>query len=125
MILKSFNIIQIVALVLLVNACTFNNEEAYFSEYKCDTTQVLYSDLTYIFSDICASCHHSSYTESEGIVFDSYEMVKASIGTGKVVPAIKHEGSFKMPEGRNKLSDCEIEQIEVWIEAGMPEFASK
>jgi hypothetical protein len=52
---------------------------------------------------------------------NSYENVKASINTGKVLPAIKHTGPYKMPYGQPMLSDCDIDKIEAWINAGMPE----
>jgi hypothetical protein len=108
-------------------SCTFQNEEDYFGEPICDSTainrdtlNVYYEELTYIFSDNCASCHNSGFTYRQGIVMDSYENVIKSMNTGKVLPAIKHEGLYKMPNGQPKLSDCEIQKIAVWIENGMP-----
>jgi hypothetical protein len=97
-------------------SCTFENEENYFNPV-CDTTTIVYNDLTYIFTNVCASCHVSpDNTPRPGIVMSNYEQVKASVLTGKVLPAIKHEGNYKMPAGQAKLSDCDIEKI-----AGMPE----
>jgi hypothetical protein len=102
-------------------SCTFENEENYFNPV-CDTTAIVYNDLTYIFTDVCASCHVSATeTPRPGIVMSNYEQVKASILTGKVLPAIKHESIYKMPAGQAKLSDCDIEKVEAWINAGMPE----
>lgn len=108
-------------------ACTFQNEEDYFVEPICDSTAIIrddltvnYEDLTYIFTGICASCHNTGLTRSPGIFMDSYENVVKSINTGKVLPAIKHEGRYKMPYDQAKLSDCEIQKIAVWIENGMP-----
>jgi hypothetical protein len=102
-------------------SCTFENEENYFNPV-CDTTTIVYNDLTYIFTNVCASCHVSpDNTPRPGIVMSNYEQVKASVLTGKVLPAIKHEGNYKMPAGQAKLSDCDIEKIEAWINAGMPE----
>ena len=108
-------------------SCTFQNEEDYFGEPICDSTKINrdnlyvdYEDLTYIFTGICASCHNSETTLKPGIVMDTYEDVVKSINTGKVLPAIKHVGSYKMPYNQAKLSDCEIQKITVWIEKGMP-----
>ncbi|HAN00019.1 MAG TPA: hypothetical protein DCQ26_15570 [Marinilabiliales bacterium] len=109
-------------LVSLVDGCTFQNEEDYFGETYCDTIDVSYEDLTYIFTDICAECHNSTETKREGINMDSYTNVKASINTELVLPAIKHETS-KMPKGRDKLSTCDISKIEAWVNAGMPEIS--
>ncbi|MCK9207345.1 MAG: hypothetical protein M0P66_09565 [Salinivirgaceae bacterium] len=110
-------------LVSLVDGCTFQNEEDYFGETYCDTIDVSYEDLTYIFTDICATCHNSIITPRPDIVMDSYENVKASINTGLVLPAINHSGDYKMPQGRDKLSTCDISKIEAWVNAGMPEIS--
>jgi len=101
-------------------SCTFSNEEDLLENFHCDTTNIVYEDLTYIFSDICANCHNSVETFRDGIVMDSYDAVKASINTGKVIPAIEHTGPFKMPYQQPMLSDCDIDKIEAWINAGMP-----
>lgn len=109
-------------------SCTFENEEDYFGIPQCDTLlvdrdtiEVYYNDLTYIFTNVCATCHNSTATYRPGIVMDSYENVVSSINTGKVIPAIQHTGKYKMPYNLPKLQECEIQRIEVWIENGMPE----
>jgi len=108
-------------LTLHFSSCTFDNEEDLLEDYVCDTIDIVYSDLTYIFEDICYDCHKTGDTYRNGIEMDDYDEVKASINTGLVLPAIKHEGSFNMPFERPKLPDCDIKKIEAWINAGMPE----
>ena len=107
-------------LLFLQSSCTFDNEEDFLKEYGCDTTNLVYNDLTYIF-DICATCHNNVDTYRDGIEMDRYQSVKSSIETGLVLPAIKHTGKYNMPDGLPKLSDCNISKIEAWINAGMPE----
>lgn len=104
----------------IVFSCTFDNEEDFLKNQICDTTDLVYNDLTHIF-DICATCHNSTSTYRVGIEMDKYESVKASINTGLVLPAIKHTGPYRMPDGLSKLSDCNISKIEAWINNGMPE----
>jgi len=102
-------------------SCTFDNEEDLLKNSQCDTTNIVYNDLTYIFSDICANCHSETFTYRDGIKMDNYQNVKASINTGKVWPAINHvDGVPPMPNGLPKLSDCELAQIKAWIDSGMP-----
>jgi len=104
--------------------CTFDNEEELLEDFDCDTTDIVYNDLTYIFSDICSNCHNESFTLANrgNIKIDSYENVKSSINTGLVWPAINHEeGVPPMPNGLPKLSDCDLNKIDAWIDAGMPE----
>lgn len=102
-------------------SCTFDNEEDLLNNFICDTNDIVYSDLTYIFTDICAVCHKEGDTYRLGIEMESYVLVKSSINTGLVLPAINHTGSFKMPFQQAKLPDCDIDKIEAWVNAGMPE----
>lgn len=111
---------------LVIEGCTFHNEEDYFEELPCDsslvdtdTISVTYNDLSYIFNGSCVQCHNIGFTNAPGIVFNDYDDVVSSIETGKVIPAIKHE-TVQMPKNQQKLSDCEIQLIEVWINRGMP-----
>ncbi len=115
-----FNIIIISFFSAFFSSCTFDNEEDFLEDYICDTIDIVYTDLTYIFS-VCATCHSEAFTYRPGIEMDSYESVKSSINTGLVLPAIKHTGPYKMPNGLPKLPDCDIKKIEAWINAGMPE----
>jgi hypothetical protein len=115
------SIILTISVLIHFTSCTFDNEEDLLKDYICDTTDVIYNDLTFIFSDICAECHNKDDTYRGGIETDTYESVKSSINTGLVLPAIKHEGDYNMPYQRAKLSDCNIKKIEAWINAGMPE----
>jgi len=114
--------ILFIALTFSINySCTFDNEEDLLKDYECDTIDVIYSDLTNIFSDICADCHSSNNTYHPDIKMDSYSNVKSSINTGLVLPAINHEdGVPPMPNGLPKLSDCDLKKIQTWIDLGMP-----
>ncbi len=102
-------------------SCTFDSEEELFESVDCDTANVSYSALTYIFTDVCSACHNSFSTYKAGIVMDSYDHVVSSIGTGLVWKAINHEeGLTPMPYQQEKLSDCDLNKINTWIENGMP-----
>lgn len=114
-------------MALLGSSCTFKNEEEYFGPAVCDSSLVLrdtvmvdYQNLSYIFTGICAQCHNSIQTPRPAIKMDTYENVVASINTGKVLPAIRHEGKYRMPYNQPKLSDCEIQRIQIWIDRNMP-----
>ncbi len=116
-----FNILILFFLSIFLSSCTFDNEEDLLEDYICDSIGLVYSDLTNIFNGICEQCHGAAISYN-GIRMDTYENVRSSVNTGKVVPAINHEpGSPQMPNGLPKLSDCNIKKIEAWINAGMPE----
>jgi len=103
-------------------SCTLQNEEDFLKDIICDTTDISYHDLTYIFTGICTDCHSELFTYRDGIEMDSYNGVKSSVNTGLVWPSINHaDGVPPMPVGISKLSDCELNKIEAWINAGMPE----
>jgi hypothetical protein len=121
---KFFLVLGFFTLYWICNStsCTFISEEELLKDIPCDTIDVLYSDLTYIFTGICSTCHNETFTYKPGIILDSYISVRSSINTGLVLPAINHsDGVPPMPSGMTKLSECDIDKIESWINAGMPE----
>lgn len=119
MVIMARKTIAFIIICFALASCTFDNEQDYF-ELKCETENLTYDSLTYIFG-ICSQCHNNASTYRTGIEMDTYESVVKSINTGLVIPAIKHEGPYKMPYNLSKLPDCEIEKIEAWINDGMPE----
>ncbi len=83
---------------------------------NCDTINVKYS--THISSFIqknCTGCHSSSAVTQ----LTNYTQVKATVDNGKMYCAITHSsGCLPMPQGGNKLSDCNIRMLKIWIDAG-------
>ena len=89
--------ISVILFFSIMESCTVENEEEYFGESICDSTKVIrdtievyYEDLTYIFSGICMTCHNSEFTRKPGILLDTYDNVKATVKTGKLLPAMPH-----------------------------------
>jgi hypothetical protein len=116
-------IFTVVMLIFMSTGCTLDNEEEYFSSSPCDTVNVTYQTVRSIFINNCAECHNFSSTYREGIELDTYQSTVSSINTGLVIPAIKHTGPYRMPNGQPQLPDCLIKQIDFWIENGLPETA--
>jgi len=105
---------------LAYTGCENNNEEHLYGG-DCDTLNMTYSTIKYIFKDNCYLCHSSSRSE-KGIRTDSYLLLKAAVNTNRLLGAINHlSGYTPMPNLQPQLSDCQIERIEAWINAGMPE----
>lgn len=68
----------------------------------------------------CIGCHN---TASPGGGFDlsTYNGVAASVANNKLLGSIKHmTGFIAMPQGGDKLQDCDINAIEKWINGGFP-----
>jgi hypothetical protein len=107
--------------IITTISCTFDNQEDLLEDFECDTIGIVYDDLTYIFTGICANCHNESLNY-KGIKMNSYQNVKTSVNTGRVWRAINHEDGIRpMPDGLPKLLECDLNKIGAWINAGMPE----
>lgn len=109
----------LVAICYISISCVNNSEEDLYG-LECDTTDMTYETIKYIFENNCYDCHKNAQGPNS-IKFNSYDEVKVIVNTGKLLPAINWTGSKKMPFGQPKLDDCSIDRIEAWINAGMPE----
>jgi Planctomycete cytochrome C len=92
-------------------------------ESNCDTTNVTYSGTVKPLLDLkCKGCHGTN-NPGGGIKLTNYDEVKAQADIGKLLGSINHSYGFKpmpYPTGSNKLPQCEIDVIRIWVEAGAP-----
>jgi hypothetical protein len=86
----------------------------------CDSNNFTYSGAVLLMNDTyCKGCHNPA-SLGGGIDLSSYASLKVQAANGKYLGSIKHSTGFlPMPKGGNKLSDCQISQVEKWIKAGM------
>lgn len=86
---------------------------------NCDTTRYTFSGaIRPMLDKYCKGCHNNA-TASGGYSYETYAGVKAAVDVGRLLGSVRHTAGYKaMPQGGNKLSDCEIRQIEQWVEAG-------
>jgi hypothetical protein len=87
----------------------------------CDTSNVKYSvQVKTIIDANCKGCHSGSSPQG-GIDLSSYDLVKAQVTANKLYQSISHTGGVSpMPKGGNKLSDCQIRAVKIWVDAGTP-----
>jgi hypothetical protein len=118
--------ITILGIVLLcsLSSCYYDVEEELYPKAKvnaCDSVKgVFAAEVEPLINLQCRSCHNNGFS-SGGINLEGYENVKLVILNGKLLEAIKHEsGVSPMPQGRTKLSDCEIKMVELWKNDGAP-----
>jgi hypothetical protein len=107
--------------ILSFNGCYYDNEEdLYLGSNTCDTSNVTYSQsVAPVFANYCNSCHSGS-APSGNISTDSYTSVKNNIS--RIKGAVNHTSGFSpMPQNGNKLSDCDLTRLDIWIRNGMPE----
>lgn len=109
---------QITLIAGWINAGAINNS---CNNTNCDTLNVKYSThIDALIADNCRGCH-SGTNPSGAISLVSYDQVKSSALNGGLLGSIRHEtGYVAMPYRTNKMTDCDIRKIELWVNSGMP-----
>ena len=87
----------------------------------CDSTQAAFAaTIQPILNTACRGCHNANLA-SGGIRLDNHAGAAAAAGSGQLLGAIRHDAGFTpMPQGGNKLNDCQIAQISRWVANGTP-----
>ena len=90
-------------------------------ESVCDTSNIKYSThIKPLIQNNCQGCH-SGAAPGGGIDLSSYAGVKAVANNGKFFGSISHLfGYSAMPKNGNKLTDCQINIVKIWINQGSP-----
>ena len=105
---------------LIIASCRYDVEP----NVSCDTSNVTYSStitgIINTYGCLASSCHGGTNPAS-GFKLDSYEGVKAKVTDGRLFGAINHSSGFvAMPENAGKMSQCDIDKVKAWIDAGAP-----
>ena len=115
--------ILVTLLTLLFSGCYYDvAEELYPDNTACDTTGITYTKtIQPILNDQCNSCHTGS-SPSGSVDFSTYEFVKAYALDGSLYGSMSHDPNWsEMPQGGNKVDDCTLLKVKVWIDNGMPQ----
>lgn len=104
------------------NFCSYNNEEELYPDEICDTVGISYlNDVKPIFEKNCYSCHSNSVDYYGNLSFENFTHIQRVADNGKLLKNIKHEADgTPMPRDAAKLSDCNINKIEAWVNRGIP-----
>lgn len=91
------------------------------SQLGCDTVNVKYTThVKPLIVNYCQGCHSGS-NPGAGIDLSSYSGVKAIADNGKFIGSISFlNGYSSMPKNGNKLSECQINMVKIWINQGAP-----
>jgi cytochrome c5 len=107
------------AIVLMAGCYNDNEEDLYPQTTDCDLSNVTYTaTIAPIMATSCNGCH-STASASGGIVTDTYAGLKAIASNGKLYGVVSHASGFSpMPQGGSKLTQCNIDKIKTWVDAG-------
>jgi hypothetical protein len=68
----------------------------------------------------CISCHNSDVRQGD-IVLETYDELKHYVSTGQLMGALRHQSGYQPMPPNTSLRDCDIEQLQQWIDNGMPQ----
>lgn len=87
----------------------------------CDTDQVSFTETIWpMMESYCTGCH-SSGSPGGGIVIEDHADMKTIANDGSLMGSVRYESGYaKMPTNK-QLSECNINQLQKWIDEGMPE----
>ncbi|MFN4312702.1 MAG: hypothetical protein ACK4E0_00320 [Chitinophagaceae bacterium] len=85
----------------------------------CDTSSFNFSTaIKPIIDSRCVGCHNPA-SLGGGIDLSSYNAVKAIVNSGQLWGSVAAQPGYSvMPKNSSRLSDCQIKQIQKWIDAG-------
>lgn len=116
----------LILVIISITGCYYDNEEKLYSEIStsCDLNNVTFAaTVKPILQASCYACHsNSNATNSgDGIKLENYTDVQKMAKDGKLMGTVNHSNGYSaMPKGGGKLSDCEINQLQTWIDNGTP-----
>jgi hypothetical protein len=124
--MKTFYILLIIAILMVfASSCYYDVESQLYPAggTSCDTTNISYSTTvkSILQNNACLSCHSGSGTLGGNIVLDNYNSLKPYAQSGQLYGSISHSVGFApMPQSGNKMSECDLKKVKIWITAGIP-----
>lgn len=124
---RMYSLLPVLLLTALVISCSKSNESDLDNDggnnggNTCDTANMKFTaNVKPILQSNCYSCHsNANSSASGGVKLEDYADVKAHADDGDLLGTITHSSGFPpMPQGGNKLSECNINKIRAWVERG-------
>ena len=102
-------------------SCYYDNEETLYPDrINCSpvTNPSFNVDVLPLLDTRCNNCHSGSFA-SGSIRLDSYPEVQKYVKDGSLMGSINQSSGFSpMPKNSGKLTACQIETIQNWINSG-------
>ena len=115
-------VISLLSLAAMQTGCYYDvEEELYPDTLACDLTNVTFSQTVEpLIVAKCQSCH-SNAVMNGNISLEGYQNIKEQAENGNLMGVIRHESGFpSMPQGEPQLPQCQIDEIQKWIDNGTP-----
>ncbi|XOV94720.1 MAG: hypothetical protein ACFHWX_08450 [Bacteroidota bacterium] len=109
---------------MLCVSCTWENEEVLYSNTieNCNINVVTYSnDVVPLLDFNCNGCHshQSASALGDNIVLDDYTLLINYVKNDRLMGSVMHSKGYNpMPKSGPKLTICEIETLQKWIDNG-------
>jgi mono/diheme cytochrome c family protein len=122
--MKYYILVLVLIASLALSGCYYDVESELYPASACNTpaTPVSYQvNILPVIQANCYVCHSNAASAPSGgnIMLEGYTNFQKMAASGRLYAAISHTGPSPMPKGGNKLSDCDIQIIKSWIDAGM------
>lgn len=118
--MASLKLFTFVLILLFIGMSCETTSKEILIENPCKTENILFTtDVIPILEAKCYYCHDKGVASSGGFNMAEFSEIQTRALSGKISGVINHADGFpKMPYGDDKLSDCNISIIEVWIDNG-------
>jgi len=112
-------IVTLISLYACFQGCTYDKEALVTTSICPDTINVSFeASIEPLLRAHCFSCHGNG-SRVGNVSLDSYDDVMALATSGLLLGSISHSAGFDpMPDGSDKLDDCSINAVRIWINEG-------
>ncbi len=122
--MKQFIKITLVLFLAFIAGCYYDTEERLYPKIHnpCDDVNVTFSNTVTTILHPCQQCHSNSNAPSQsGIRLQDIADVVSIAKTGnKLMGSLNQTQGFVRMPPVGKLPDCEIQQLQKWIDANYP-----
>lgn len=116
---KLYFLLFSILVIVLMNACSYDDLDKLGRRGDCDTDFVSYSqDVLPIIEANCYNCHGNGATNG-GVDLDGHAALASWADDGTLFCTINHDnGCSLMPKNQPQLPECDILKIKNWIDEG-------
>jgi len=110
--------------IATISGCYYDSEEKLYPTLStdCDLSNVTFAaSVKPILQASCLNCHSNSKATNSGggIKLENFADVLIYATNGKLMGTVNHASGYQaMPQGGGKLTDCEINKLQTWIDNG-------